>query len=271
VIELTTSQDIVDVLRSNEFATSGKYSMDTLIPLGYDGEEHARFRKILLPFFSRSRATDLDPALRALATELIGQHGADAALPYATGALVTLLGLQEDLDFLTGVLRDFLIAKRDRTNRHPAITHLFVYLREAVKEPPPGLIAELLDVLTQEEVVQFSWFLCSAGIDTVWQAIDYAIQMLADSPHLRAQLIESPSRIKGFVEEVLRRDPPVKIIPRFMDGDREVHLRVDLANREDTRRHYSFGVGRHRCLGAHLARLELAVFIEEFLRQYPRG
>ena len=272
--QLTTRIEVIEALRSEHFSTRSRHPTDVLLPLGHNGPEHARYRAILQPFFTPRRATEFEPTLRTLATALIApERGScdavsDIAIPYAAGALLSLLGFWEDLDLMTGVLRDFIDAKRRKADRSKAIGWIFMYLREVVKDPPPGLMADLIDVLAEEEVVAFCWFLVNAGVDTVAVATSFAMLELARNPQLQATLRENPTQTRGFIEEIVRLNPPVKVLPRWkIDTDESVWLRVDAVNIEDmnARAHWSFGGGRHRCLGSHLARLELGVIVNEWL------
>ena len=115
-----------------------------------------------------------------------------------------------------------------------------------------------------------------------------------NSDELRQQLVEDPSRISDAIEEVLRLYSPVWGIARTATRDAEVNgqpiaagervlMLFASADRDAEEfpnpdefvlgrvpnRHLAFGIGKHRCLGSHLARLEIRVAIEEVLEHLP--
>ena len=133
-----------------------------------------------------------------------------------------------------------------------------------------------------------------AGLATTTHAISGAIFALANDAAIRAALARDPSRIDTAVEEVVRLYAPVVAVGRSVReatevggqqlavGDRialnyaaasrdpEVCARPELFDLDRTEVvHTAFGVGPHRCLGEHLARLEIRVAIEEFMRRIP--
>src|ERR1700721_2746876 len=166
-------------------------------------------------------------------------------------------------------------------------------------ERPPGILWPLLErlvsdpsfPLSQVEVVSVILLLFSvAGIEMVASAITFALLHLARDPQLRAQLREDPAQIPAFAEEIFRLEPPGPAIPRVTTRKVEiggvaipafssVWLALEAAGRtnggdEITRgshgevrrqRHWAFGGGMHRCLGMHLARLEMDAFLTEWL------
>lgn len=132
-----------------------------------------------------------------------------------------------------------------------------------------------------------------AGIDTTWSSIGSSIWHLAQHPEDRERLVGEPELMRTAVEEFLRAYSPVTMA-RLIAEDTTVNgcpmkagemllLPFPAANRDpekferpneviidrEKNNHAAFGMGIHRCVGMHLARMELAVALEELLKRIP--
>ncbi|MCU4187469.1 cytochrome P450 [Acidiferrimicrobium sp. IK] len=132
-----------------------------------------------------------------------------------------------------------------------------------------------------------------AGIDTTWSSIGSAIWHLATHPEDRRRLVADPSLVPVAVEELLRAYSPVTMARLatsdvefagcpISKGDR-ILMSFPAANRDpeqfedpdtviidrEVNRHVAFGVGIHRCAGSNLARMELRIAVEEWLKAIP--
>lgn len=148
--------------------------------------------------------------------------------------------------------------------------------------------------LSREEVLNFVNLLAAAGNETTTRLIGWTGKVLGEHPDQLKQVAEDRALVPNVIEEVLRYEAPSPVQSRYVTTDVEVlgttvpagNVMVLIngsANRDDrkfpngdsfdiTRRighHLSFGYGIHFCLGAHLARLEGRVALDEVLQRWP--
>ncbi|MCA1632270.1 MAG: cytochrome P450 [Acidobacteria bacterium] len=141
-------------------------------------------------------------------------------------------------------------------------------------------------------LIRFLWI---AGTTTTRRAIASSVLMLLRHPSMRPVIESDPALLSAFIEESLRLHPPEHSILRVATAEVElsgvkipagalVKLCVGAANRDPARfaepaalllhrtpnRHLSFGGGIHRCVGAALARVEMAAALRVLLRLAPR-
>ncbi|HUX04384.1 MAG TPA: cytochrome P450 [Acidimicrobiales bacterium] len=166
--------------------------------------------------------------------------------------------------------------------------------------PRDDLTSYLLNVevggqkLALEHVSGTMILILVAGIDTTWSAIGASLWHLASHPEDLARLVSEPDLMPVAIEEFLRFYAPVTMA-RLVKDDMEylgcpmkrddwILLGFPAANRDPNvfkdadkfiidrmeNRHIAFGLGIHRCAGSNLARLEMRVAIEEFIKRFPR-
>ncbi len=148
--------------------------------------------------------------------------------------------------------------------------------------------------LSDEDLRAFFTLLGTAGNETVTKLLATALYWLARHPDQRRALAADPSLVPNAVEEFLRFDPPSHYQGRTLTRDVTLHGRrmpegarvmvINGASGRDERRfadpdrldvrrkidlHLGLGHGRHFCLGASLARMEMRIGIVEFLKRWP--
>lgn len=181
----------------------------------------------------------------------------------------------------------------------PVADYFTKQIADHIANPRDDLTTYLMNVevggqkLSPEHVRGTIVLILIAGIDTTWSAIGSAIWHLARHPGDLARLVSEPDLMPVAVEEFLRFYAPVTMARLVaedhdffgtpMKKDDWVLLGFPAANRDPgafedadqfiidraVNRHAAFGLGIHRCVGSNLARLELRIAIEEFIKRYP--
>jgi cytochrome P450 len=183
------------------------------------------------------------------------------------------------------------------------MTKLFDYLLAQVHDhldnPREDLTTYLINAelygrkLEADHVAGTMALLLIAGIDTTWSAIGASLWHLAGNPEDRRRLVTDSGLLPTAMEEFLRAYAPVTMA-RLVKEDMHWHgadmkaddwilLSFPAANRDpaqfeqasevvidrEINRHAAFGLGIHRCVGSHLARIELRVALEVWLERIP--
>jgi cytochrome P450 len=325
-VTLLKMEDILYVNKHRDVQQASKFlgSSRPAIPLGLDGPEHTKYRRLLDPVFTAKRVAPLAPRVRRLANELIDTfiEAGEADVyhlwcePLPSTIFLSIMGLPlEDLD-------DFLRFKNltlsNESNERHSVDELVAMRMEAVewihnyfnrdldrrevsKDPGDDIIGGLLtttvdgDRLTREEILDILGLLIIAGLDTVAASLACFLSYFARYPQQRAKLLADPGLWPGAVEELMRYESPVT------DGGRIALTDLDLPSGEhipagtrmsvswhaadldpdffpdpltvdfkrNPNKHIGFASGWHRCLGSHLARMEMVTAMEVWHERIP--
>ncbi len=244
----------------------------------------------------------------SLIDKVIASGRADLAGDYAQQIPVRviswILGVPESMaETFTGWVRDVLEFGHDPERAVPGWNAIATFFFEQIElrkvSPGDDLISDLLQSTVEGEPVPDLHVIGSialtlvAGVDTTWSGIGSAMWHLATHADDRRRLVAEPELIPNAIEELLRAYSPVTMA-RIVAADTEVAgcpmhegqrvlLNFPAANRDPEaferadeviidraiNRHIAFGVGIHRCAGSNLARMELKVAIEEWLKRIP--
>jgi cytochrome P450 len=238
-----------------------------------------------------------------------GRDVVDAAHEYAQHipmrVIADMLGFPPEdgpqfREFVENTLEGVNLPPDERIAR---MTKLFDYLLAQVHDhldnPREDLTTYLINAelygrkLEADHVAGTMALLLIAGIDTTWSAIGASLWHLAENPEDRRRLVADPGLLPTAMEEFLRAYAPVTMARLVkeamhwhgadMKADDWILLSFPAANRDpaqfdragevvidrEINRHAAFGLGIHRCVGSHLARMELRVALEVWLERIP--
>lgn len=244
-----------------------------------------------------------------LIEKLAGRSGCDAAVDYAqelpVRMIAHMMGLPEDAgDLFRRWTHEILVAgvtnmpvMLNAINESDAYFRVEIEKRKAA--PGDDLISYMATAridgqpLPPERILGTLRLVLIAGIDTTWSAIGSCFWHLARHPEDRRRLVAEPGLIPTAVEEFLRAYSPVTMAREvlkettiggcpFKEGQM-VLLSFPAANRDPAmfpdadrvkidrtqNRHAAFGLGIHRCIGSNLARMEITVALQEWLKRIP--
>jgi cytochrome P450 len=282
-------------------------------PITSDPPFHRAARKLLLPAFTKTAVSKLEPATRTLCHSLVdaleGQEVVDAAADYAQHipmqVIANMLGFPPEdgpqfREFVENTLEGVNLPQDRRVTRMSALFHyLLAQVHDHLENPRDDLTTFLISAemdgrtLDPAHVVGTMALLLIAGIDTTWSAIGAALWHLARTPADRHRLAAEPGLLPTAIEEFLRAYAPVTMARLVkqdmrwrgadMKADDWILLSYPAASRDPAQfgragevlidrqvnRHAAFGLGIHRCVGSHLARMELRVALEVWLERIP--
>jgi len=293
---------------------------ETIVVL--DPPRHAPVRNLVSSVFTPRRVAELEDWMRELCAESfdgLPRHEpidlvSEIAAPIPALSIARILGVPRErwrhfqecanamIEVAAGDPSDTTVLER----HGPKLGELTRYLSERVAEKREAPGDDLLSALAHAEqegfrfehadVVMMALTLLGAGNETTRTLIAQASLALVEHRDQRDELVASPTRIRGAIDEFLRYVTPIHshartamaavevrgqpiaagdyVVMLYASGNRDEDIwpdgdTLDVTRDPDANPHLSLGHGEHFCLGAHLARLEARVVFEEFLARFP--
>jgi len=224
--------------------------------------------------------------------------------PLPVSVFLDIMGLPQDMRDTFVEWAVDLLHGQDRESMGRAMKLITAYIKQVIAEkklhPDEGVVSRIAHAgpdgvpLSDKEVFGFVIFLFIGGLDTVFATLNNMWLWLARNPARVQEIIDRPGDINAVVEELLRRwsvtfsgrvvaqdvemrgvkmkkgDRVTSILPAC-NFDPEVFpdpLKVDFDRPRKTI--LAFTVGVHSCMGGHLARLEVKIALQEWLKRIPR-
>ena len=302
-----------------EIAKQGYPRVNTL--LSNDPPSHTQFRNLVNKAFLPKRVAQLEDSIRKIANDLIdafiNDGKVDLVEQFAVGVPLTVIAdalgvdradmpkFKKWSDDSVAPLSGMLTPERQIECAHSRI-EFQKYMVDRVHEREANLRDDLLSDLVQArfdsgeragegmtmaEMLDVIAQLLVAGNETTTKLIAAATLMLIENPEQMAKVRADHSLIPNLVEEALRMEAPVQMLPRFTKEDVEVggvaipkgsvvmamygcanrdgakYPNPDMFNieRDNARTQLAFGQGPHFCVGAALARSEARIAFELLL------
>jgi len=230
----------------------------------------------------------------------------DYALPLTGKVTCMVAGLpSEDWAFYAPPLHELIYSGKPMEERLQGMAKMIEYMRSEIRrlkdEPVPGSLIEYLynvemagRKLRVDEIDSIILILLGGGLDTTQALFGMSAVWLARNPDRRNELIHNPHLLDNAIEEFLRVFPPTQGNVRRATADvvvagqqikegEQVFMSYAAANRDpdecenphhvdfrrENIRHLSFGVGPHRCLGSHVARLQAKTMLQVLFEMAP--
>ena len=303
------------------FAAGGRpmVFIDNPTMLNLDPPDHTRLRKLAAQEFTNRTIQSLETRIEEIVGACLDSYDGSGrfdvmeqlARPLPGTVIAELLGLlTEDMAFFQGVSSRLLgLSVLDDPDRmadgvraNDELRESFTSIIEGRREAPgQDFIGQLIaageegDRLTTEEMLSTCVLLIVAEHKTTTRLITNGLTLLLKHPEQMQTLRDTPELLERAIEEMLRVEPPVQAMPRFIREDFTFHGKklkrnqlalaiIGAANRDprtfddpdrfditrDAPPHVGFGYGIHLCLGIALARLEARVAFRLLLDYFPR-
>ncbi|MBV9789681.1 MAG: cytochrome P450 [Chloroflexi bacterium] len=285
-----------------------------------NGEEHLRLRRLLNKAFTPRVVEAMRPRIQRLTNELIDEFYAQGevelmhqfAHPLPAIVIAQLLGVpREDRRQFVGWsdhLATFFSSPKATIEQGRAANDALVAMRNYFRpivaqrrqQPCDDLISHMIaveeqgDMFTEDQLLSQCTLFLFAGHETTRNLIGNGVKALLDHPEQLELLRQNPDLLQSAIDEIVRYDCPVQLIPRIVTEDLELfgqslkqgqilQLMLGAANRDaaqfpepdrfDITRSYkrpaSFGFGAHFCIGMPLAMMEIEIAFGTLIRRLP--
>lgn len=291
-----------------------------------DPPEHTRVRRLMEKAFTAHRVASVEPGITAVIVDLVEQLAAKAdrgeviegmhefAIPVTIRVICEQLGIDhfnaEKISKWSMAVTAQISKMQDREHMLENAAQIcelqnfiIAEMRAREAEPREDMISDIVHATLEDgsklefgEAVSLIRALIIAGNDTTATAIGNLLFVLATEPDVAKTLqeaVDDDRLMNRFVEELLRREPPVRGLAKMTTREVELggtklpsgaHMLILYAsgnedeavfecprnfdlNRVNLGKHVAFGVGVHRCVGAALARMEIKVAARELVRR----
>lgn len=281
-----------------------------------DGGDLSRLRRLVIGAFSSRGIEAMRPQIEAITDRLLDELPTDSEVDLVEQfnrrlpmlVICELLGVPEEdrgkiskwMEPIGGVSGP-LSALRAFPGLWASSRYFRADFDEVRRTRRPGLIRELVEIrdgedkLSDDELLAMVSAIFIGGFDTTTHLIGNSIMTLLQDPVLARSLMEDPSKLPLFIEEVLRFHSPVMFTNMFhatgpveiggrrlQRGDRVVPLLIGANHDPGTfdapgefraerkpNRHLDFGIGVHMCIGTQLARAETTAAVSRLFTRFP--
>ena len=278
---------------------------------------HAELRSYVDPSFTAGRIRKMEPQIQRLIDGLIDSFMDDGEVEFVSQFCVPLpmhviadrLGLPEaDLPRLKAWSMDQVMSMSQRMTEEEEIAtatrlaefqhYLVEKFEEKRRNPAEDIISDLVNArnakgepLPVEELLGVTFALNIGGNETTTNSLAAGMLMLLEKPEIMAELRADRSRLKNFIEEIIRLETPVQSLFRIarkesvlrgvtIPRNAIIDMRFGAANRDPEAfeapdqmdlhrkgpgRHMAYGTAHHHCIGAPLARQEMTLAFSSLL------